>query len=71
MWKSRTLTGLSVILKKLPDHALVLSESAACCKRYENQGRRIGTLFIKAHELWDIFGVNVALILKNNTRHCS
>ena len=43
----------------------------AAKRRNENLGRRIETLLIKAHELWDIFGVDVAVILKNNTRYCT
>lgn len=38
-------------------------------RRNENAGRRIDTLLIKAHELWDMFGVDVAVIIKHNTRY--
>jgi hypothetical protein len=38
-------------------------------RRNENLGRRIETLLIKAHELWTMFGVDAAVILKNNTRY--
>ena len=38
-------------------------------RQNENLGRRIETLLIKAHELWTMFGVNAAVILKNNTRY--
>jgi hypothetical protein len=37
----------------------------AAKRRNENLGRRIEILLIKAHELWDKFDVDVAVILKN------
>ena len=41
----------------------------AAKRRNENLRRRIVTLLTKAHELWDGYGVDVAVILKNNTRY--
>ena len=41
----------------------------AARRRNENTRRRIETLFTKAHELWGDYGVDIAVILKNNTRY--
>ena len=38
-------------------------------RRNESLRRRIETLLIKAHEIWDIYGVDVAMILKNNSQY--
>jgi hypothetical protein len=38
-------------------------------RRNESLKRRIETLLIKAHEIWDIYGVDVAMILKNNSQY--
>lgn len=38
-------------------------------RRNENLRRRIETLLIKAHEIWDIYGVDVAMVLKNNSQY--
>jgi hypothetical protein len=38
-------------------------------RRNESLRRRIETLLIKAHEIWDIYGVDVAMVLKNNSQY--
>jgi hypothetical protein len=38
-------------------------------RRNENIRRRIETLLIKAHELWDDYSVEVAMILKDNSQY--
>ena len=38
-------------------------------RRNESLRRRVETLLIKAHEIWDIYGVDVAMILKNNSQY--
>jgi hypothetical protein len=40
-------------------------------RRNDNMVRRMETLFIKGHELWDDYGIDIAIILKNNTRYCT
>ncbi len=41
----------------------------AAKRRNENLRRRIETLLIKAHEIWDDYGVDVAMVLKNNSQY--
>lgn len=38
-------------------------------RRNENLRRRIETLLIKAHEIWEEYGVDVAMVLKNNSQY--
>ena len=38
-------------------------------RQNESLRRRIETLLIKAHEIWDIYGVDVAMVLKNNSQY--
>jgi hypothetical protein len=37
--------------------------------RSESLRRRIKSLLIKAHEIWDIYGVDIAMVLKNNSQY--
>jgi hypothetical protein len=41
----------------------------AARRRHQNKRRRIETLVIKAHELWNDYGVAVAIILNDNIRY--
>jgi hypothetical protein len=43
----------------------------AAKRRNESLEKRIETLLIKAHELWDIFSIDVAVFLKYNTQYCT
>jgi len=36
-------------------------------RRNERLGRRIKTLFMKSHELWELFGVDVAVVFKTKS----
>jgi hypothetical protein len=47
------------------------SAQLAVKRRNESLGKRIETLLIKAHELWDVFDIDVAVFLKNNTQYCT
>jgi hypothetical protein len=38
-------------------------------RRNDNLRRRIETLFIKAHEIWDGYGVDVAMVFKDNSQY--
>jgi hypothetical protein len=42
---------------------------AATKRQNENLARRIETLFVKSHEIWEIYGVNVAVILRKNSQY--
>jgi hypothetical protein len=38
-------------------------------RQNENLARRIETLFVKSHEIWEIYGVDVAVILRKNSQY--
>ena len=41
----------------------------AAKRRNENLGRKIETLFIKSREVWKIYGMDVAVVLRQNNQY--
>jgi hypothetical protein len=54
-------------------HSLKMSQEARLyAKRHnENLKRRIDTLFINAYKLWDDFGIDIGIFLKNQSQYYS